>query len=59
MGADLGLRRPPLALRKMGRVMDGMHRVVRALRTSDYQSEQFEGDPEPDYRNRRPRDLPY
>jgi hypothetical protein len=51
----------PIILGASGCVMDGMHRVVRAIlegRTT-ITAVQFEVDPEPDYRNCRPRDLPY
>jgi hypothetical protein len=51
----------PIILGADGRVMDGMHRVVRAVlegRTS-IRAVRFERDPEPDYRNCQPTDLPY
>jgi hypothetical protein len=51
----------PIILGVDGRVMDGMHRVARALlegRTS-VAAVQFEVHPEPDYRDCRPEDLPY
>jgi hypothetical protein len=51
----------PIILAAEGRVMDGMHRVVRALlegRTT-IAAVQFEVQPEPDYRNCRPEDLSY
>jgi hypothetical protein len=41
--------------------MDGMHRIARALlegRTT-IPAVRFSTDPEPDYRNCRPADLPY
>jgi hypothetical protein len=44
-----------------GRVMDGMHRVVRAVldgRTT-IRAVRFVVDPEPDHRNCLPDDLPY
>jgi hypothetical protein len=51
----------PIILGADGRVMDGMHRVVRALleEQDTIRAVQFEVQPEPDYRNVRPRDLPY
>ena len=44
-----------------GRVMDGMHRVAKALLREDevIEAVQFERDPEPDYVGCRPEDLPY
>jgi len=51
----------PIILGADGRVMDGMHRVARALleaRTS-IRAVRFAVDPEPDYRNCRPEELPY
>jgi hypothetical protein len=51
----------PIILGFDGRVMDGMHRIARALlegrQTID--AVRFETQPEPDYRNCRPQDLPY
>ena len=54
-------RSHPIILSATGRVMDGMHRVARALldEESTIEAVQFEVDPEPDYRNCRPADLPY
>jgi hypothetical protein len=51
----------PIILGSNGCVMDGMHRVVRALLEGHrtIRAVQFEVDPEPDYRNCRPQDLPY
>jgi hypothetical protein len=51
----------PIILGSNGCVMDGMHRVVRALLEGHQtiKAVQFEVDPEPDYRDCRPRDLPY
>jgi hypothetical protein len=51
----------PIILGADGCVMDGMHRVVRAIMDGQrtIKAVQFERDPEPDYRNVRPRDLPY
>ena len=51
----------PIILSASGRVMDGMHRVARALlegRTT-IPAVRFEVDPEPDHRNCSPDDLPY
>jgi hypothetical protein len=51
----------PIILGFDGRVMDGMHRVAKALllgRTT-ISAVQFEDRVEPDYRNCRPDDLPY
>ena len=51
----------PIILGVEGRVMDGMHRIARALldgRTS-IRAVQFEAHLEPDYRNCRPDELPY
>ena len=51
----------PIILAADGRVMDGMHRVIRALidgRTT-ITVVQFETQPEPDFRNCVPEDLPY
>jgi hypothetical protein len=51
----------PIILGADGRVMDGMHRVVRALLDgrSTISAVQFDVQPEPDYRNCSPADLPY
>lgn len=51
----------PIILGFDGRVMDGMHRIAKALlegRTT-ITAVQFEAPLEPDYRNCRPEDLPY
>lgn len=51
----------PIILGPDGRVMDGMHRVMRALlegRTT-IAARRLSALPEPDYRNCRPEDLPY
>ena len=51
----------PVILGVDGRVMDGMHRIARAMlegRTT-VRAVQFETQPDPDYRNCRPEDLPY
>ena len=51
----------PIILSSDGRVMDGMHRVAKALleghETID--AVQFSQDPEPDYEDVHPDDLPY
>jgi hypothetical protein len=51
----------PIILGTDGRVMDGMHRVVRALLDgrSTISAVQFDVQPDPDYRNCSPTDLPY
>jgi hypothetical protein len=51
----------PIILGIDGRVMDGMHRIARAILegNSSIRAVQFEVHPEPDYRNCRPEDLPY
>lgn len=51
----------PVILGFDGRVMDGMHRIARALLEgrSTISVVQFEAPLEPDYRNCRPEDLPY
>ena len=51
----------PVILGLDGRVMDGMHRVARAVlegRTT-IRAVRFVVHPEPDFRNCRPEDLPY
>ena len=51
----------PIILSADGRVMDGMHRVAKALLAgrSTVLAVRFERDPEPDYLNRPAGDLPY
>ncbi len=51
----------PIILATDGRVMDGMHRVIRALLhgRASIAAVQFEIQPEPDFRNCLPGDLPY
>jgi hypothetical protein len=51
----------PIILGADRRVMDGMHRVVKAILDGQgtIAAVQFEIDPEPDYRNCMPSDLPY
>jgi hypothetical protein len=51
----------PVILGCDGRVMDGMHRIARAIlegRTT-IRAVRFARDPEPDFRNCHPDDLPY
>ena len=56
--ADLSF---PIILSSTGAVMDGMHRVAKAMlqRRTDIAAVRFDCDPEPDYVGRRPDDLPY
>jgi hypothetical protein len=56
--ADLSF---PIILAANGRVMDGMHRVARAILdgNSTISAVRFDTDPDPDYRNCLPEDLPY
>ncbi|HEY6293092.1 MAG TPA: hypothetical protein VI455_16190 [Terriglobia bacterium] len=51
----------PIILFKDGRVMDGMHRVCKALLNglSEIEAVRFVEDPEPDYVGVHPDDLPY
>ena len=51
----------PIILNVDGRVMDGMHRVARALLDgkTTIKVVQFEQQPEPDFQNCKPEDLPY
>ena len=51
----------PVILSSDGRVMDGMHRIGKALREgrSDIDAVRFLIDPEPDYIGVHPDDLPY
>ena len=51
----------PVILSRDGRVMDGMHRVAKALiKGQEWISVvQFTHDPEPDYIGINPDDLPY
>lgn len=51
----------PIILSSDGRVMDGMHRVCRALLEgrNDIEAVRFVRDPEPDYIGVHPDDLPY
>ena len=56
--ADL---RFPIILSSNGRVMDGMHRVAKAalLGHATIAAVQFQSDPEPDFVDVQPEDLPY
>ena len=51
----------PIILGPDGRVMDGMHRVARALLEGrgSVAAVRFDVLPEPDFRDCRPEDLPY
>jgi hypothetical protein len=51
----------PIILRHDGRVMDGMHRIARALLEgrSEIKAVRFRSPPDPDYRNCLPHELPY
>jgi hypothetical protein len=51
----------PIVLGPDGRVMDGMHRVAKALieGRATIDTVRLPSLPEPDYRNCRPEDLPY
>ena len=51
----------PIILSRDGRVMDGMHRVCKALleRLSEIEAVRFLDDPEPDYVGVDPDGLPY
>ncbi len=53
--------RYPIILSSDGRVMDGMHRVAKALleERECIDTFQFSKDPEPDYEDVHPDDLPY
>lgn len=56
--ADLSF---PIILAADGTVMDGMHRVAKALRAglADIEAVQFAVDPPPDHENVQPDELPY
>lgn len=56
--ADLSF---PIILSSDGRVMDGMHRVAKAvlLGRATIEAVQFTDDPEPDYVGVHPHELPY
>lgn len=51
----------PIILAADGTVMDGMHRVAKAVRTGlrDIEAVQFVEDPPHDHVGQRPEDLPY
>ncbi|MEX0647325.1 MAG: hypothetical protein WEA56_16465 [Balneolaceae bacterium] len=56
--ADLSF---PIILSEEGRVMDGMHRVAKAVleKKRTIKAVQFEEDPDPDFVDVQPDDLPY
>jgi hypothetical protein len=56
--SDLGF---PVILSSDGRVMDGMHRICKALLEgrAEIEAVRFVQDPEPDYIGIHPDDLPY
>ncbi len=56
--ADLSF---PIIVSSNGSVMDGMHRVAKAVRQgrTEIAAVQFERDPEPDHVGLGPNDLPY
>jgi len=58
LDCDLGF---PIILSSDGRVMDGMHRVCKALLEghAEIEAVRFVQDPEPDYIGVQPDDLPY
>jgi hypothetical protein len=58
LDADLSY---PIILAADGRVMDGMHRVARAILDgrATIRAVQFDVQPEPDFRDCSPTDLPY
>jgi len=51
----------PVILSSDGRVMDGMHRICKALLQgqNDIEAVRFDHDPEPDYIGVDPDELPY
>jgi len=51
----------PIILDAQGNVMDGMHRICKALLTDikEIDAVQFQKDPEPDFKNCNSKDLPY
>lgn len=51
----------PIILSADGRVMDGMHRVAKALMEgrAGIEAVQFDVDPVPDFKNVKPSELPY
>ena len=51
----------PIILSSSGAVMDGMHRVAKAVRQgrNDVEAVQFDEDPQPDHVGLGPDDLPY
>ena len=51
----------PIILDAQGRIMDGMHRVCKAVlqEVTEISAVQFEVDPPPDFQNSHPSELPY
>jgi hypothetical protein len=51
----------PIILDQQGRVMDGMHRICKAIIDDvvEIPAVRFLVDPKPDYQNCEPQDLPY
>jgi len=51
----------PIILDQQGRVMDGMHRICKAIinKVVEIPAVRFLADPAPDYQNCEPQDLPY
>jgi hypothetical protein len=51
----------PIILSASGAVMDGMHRIARAVREgrTEIGAVQFDHDPDPDHVGLGPKDLPY
>lgn len=51
----------PIILDQQGRLMDGMHRVCKAVMQGEKEilAVQFSSDPTPDYINCKPQELPY
>ena len=51
----------PIILDQQGRVMDGMHRICKAIidNVVEVPAVRFLVDPTPDYQNCKPEDLPY
>jgi hypothetical protein len=51
----------PIILSASGAVMDGMHRVAKAVRLGhhDIDAVQFDADPQPDHVGLGPKELPY
>jgi hypothetical protein len=51
----------PIILDEAGRVMDGMHRICKAIlqEVPEISAVQFQADPVPDFVNCNPKELPY